>query len=180
MNLTTKNIVCVSMFSSINALYILLYIFNHTFLQVLCTLSIMILLLSGLLVFLQVHKISDYKENDKLEIVSKEMIESFVMYLYDMINDKLTLIRKYLLWTNTMDNVTVIIVIYCVGNFFSFVNFSVLFYILTWAVFLYNYINDVYITKAYKLVHPYYSDLKAHGKYLFDNIPKLKHIKKTL
>ncbi|KAI4837089.1 reticulon-like protein [Plasmodium brasilianum] len=180
MNLNSKNIVNVSIFSSINALYILLYIFNQTFLQVLCTLSILLLLLSGLLVFLQVHKISDYKETDKLEIVSKELIEGLIVFLYDFINDKLTLIRKYLLWTNRMENVTLIIIIYSIGNFLSFVNFSVLFYLLTWAIFLYNYINNVYITKIRKIVHPYYVDIKEQAKYLFDNIPKLNHIKKSI
>ncbi|EUD68727.1 hypothetical protein C922_01127 [Plasmodium inui San Antonio 1] len=180
MNLTSKNIVNLSIFASINALYILLYIFNQTFLQVICTLCILLLLLSGLLVFLQVHKMSDYKETDKLEIVSKEIIESCIMFIYEFINDKLTLVRKYLLWTNRMENVTVIIVIYSVGNFLSFVNFSVLFYLVTWTIFLYNHINSVYITKICELAHPYYIDLRDQAKYMFDNIPKLKHIKKTI
>ncbi|GAB67146.1 hypothetical protein PCYB_111670 [Plasmodium cynomolgi strain B] len=157
MNLNSKNIVNLSIFASINALYILLYIFNQTFLQV-----------------------SDYKESDKLEIVSKEMIESCIMYIYELINDKLTLVRKYLLWTNRMENVTLIIVIYSVGNFLSFVNFSVLFYMVTWAIFLYNHINNVYITKICELAYPYYVDLRDQAKYMFDNIPKLKHIKKTI
>ncbi|ANQ09343.1 Uncharacterized protein PCOAH_00032540 [Plasmodium coatneyi] len=178
--MSSKNIVNLSIFASINALYILLYIFNQTFLQVICTLCILLLLLSGLLVFLQVHKVSEYKENDKLEIVSKEMIENCVMFIYDFINDKLTLVRKYLLWTNIMENVTLLIVLYSVGNFLSFVNFSVLFYMITWAIFLYNHVNNVYITKICKVAHPYYVDLKDHAKYMFDNIPKLKHIKKTI
>ncbi|KJP87933.1 hypothetical protein AK88_02367 [Plasmodium fragile] len=180
MNMESKNLVNLSVFASINALYILLYIFNQTFVQVICTLSILLLLLSGLLVFLQVPKISEYKDNDKLEIVSKEMIESCVMFIYELINDKLTLARKYLLWTNRMENVTVIIALYSVGNFLSFVNFSVLFYMITWAIFLYNHINNVYITKICKIAHPYYVDVRDQVKYMFDNIPKLKHIKKTI
>ncbi|SBT77518.1 conserved Plasmodium protein, unknown function [Plasmodium ovale] len=180
MNMNSKNIVNVSIFSSINALYILLYILNQTFLQVICILCILLLFLSGLLVFLQVHKVSDYKENDKLEIVSKELIESVIIYLYEFINDKLTLVRKYLLWTNRMENITLIVIIYSIGNFLSFVNFSVLFYFVTWAIFIYNYISNVYITKIWNLLQPYYVDLKDQAKCLFDNIPKLKHIKKSI
>ncbi|CRG93997.1 conserved Plasmodium protein, unknown function [Plasmodium gallinaceum] len=180
MNVNSKNIVTLSIFSSINSLYILLYILNQTFLQIICTLCIMLLLLSGLVVFLKVHKISEYKEDDKLEIISKEKIEYCVIYLYEQLNDKLTIIRQYLLWNNRMKNITVIIIIYLLGNILSFINFNVFFYLLTWVIFLYNYINDTYINNAYKMIHPIYVNIKEQAKYLYDNIPKLQHLKKNI
>ncbi|SCM22860.1 conserved Plasmodium protein, unknown function [Plasmodium chabaudi adami] len=180
--MTTVNskIINLSIFFSINAFYMLLYIFNHTFIQVISTLCILLLLVSGLFVFLQVNTGADYKENEKLEIVSKKVLDSFITYLYELINDKLTQIRKYLLWKNKMENLTVIVIIYLIGNFFSFLNFSVLFYILTWGIFLYNHISNVYIKKIYAVAYPCYVDIKEQAKYVYENIPKLKHIKKNI
>ncbi|VWU48957.1 Reticulon, putative [Hepatocystis sp. ex Piliocolobus tephrosceles] len=180
MAMSSQSIVNLSLFSSINALYILLYVLNHTFLQVLCTLSILLLLLSGLLVFLKVHNITEYKENEKLEFISKELIEGFVTSVYEFINDKLTLIRRYLLWTNKIENITIIVIIYLFGNLFSFINFSALFYLITWIIFLYNHISNVYLTKIYHVLQPFLADLKTQLDCLYENIPKLKHIKKTI
>ncbi|KEG02481.1 hypothetical protein YYE_02309 [Plasmodium vinckei vinckei] len=106
--MTTANsrIINLSIFFSINAFYMLLYIFNHTFIQVISTLCILLLL---------VHTALDYKENDKLEIVSKKALDNFITYLYEQINDKLTQIRKYLLWKNKMENLTRFVLYFNLG-----------------------------------------------------------------
>ncbi|EUD73513.1 LOW QUALITY PROTEIN: hypothetical protein YYG_01554 [Plasmodium vinckei petteri] len=144
-----SKIINLSIFFSINAFYMLLYIFNHTFIQVISTLCILLLLW-----LIRIFTVADYKENEKLEIVSKKVLDSFITYLYELINDKLTQIRKYLLWKNKMENLTRFVLYFNLGN--------------------------VYIKKIYAVAYPCYVDIKEQVKYVYENIPKLKHIKKNI
>lgn len=180
MNANSRSIVSLSLFLSVNIVYLLLYVLDYNILQIICYVSIMLLFFSGILVFLQVPTIPKLGANEKLEIISKEKIESRVNCIYEFVNDKLTNVRRYLLWEHHVKNITVIVALYFIGNFFSLLNFSVAFYIFTWVAFLYYYINDAYISRAYEMIKPVCNDLKEQVKLLYKSIPKLADLKKNI
>lgn len=180
MNVNSKNIVTLSVFASINSLYILMFVFEQNLLQILCSLAMMLLSLSGVIVFFKIHKTSDVDGSEKLEIISKERIDSIVNTIYEKLNDYLTVIRRYLLWENRIKNGVVLASLYFLSNIFSIMSFSVFFYLFTWVLFLYTYINDTYINQIVKIVTPIIEDLKQHAKNAYNNIPKLQHLKKNI
>lgn len=180
MNANSRSIVSLSLFLSINIFYLLLYVLDYNFLQILCYLSIMLLCFSGFLVFLKVPTIPKLDANEKLEIFSKESIENKVNFLYEFVNDMLTKIRSYMLWEHHIKNITIMTALYFIGNLFSVLNFSVCFYICTWIVFLYYYISDAYISRAYQMLKPVFIDMKEQLKCVYKNIPKLADLKKNI